>query len=239
MSAKLATRLRVTPSPTTLAESSAIYQALSKQGRVSVFARCKGPSHEQVTSTSSSTFFAIFSHEPPTLRTSFEVPVYHGLPSARDEDPFNIRGLQDRKPMPASKSFSCVIEKLHQREVKSQEEAIIRGHPYHGHFAVEKDGWLEDVLVQMNAPPGVARGCGIRKRDDVFTTFHDSDGRDEVRPKTKGHKINMGSVMDMWREATGRKKNNTIQEGSSEGSAGSKRGPARFLLNADTPLGNT
>lgn len=229
MSARLATWLRVTPSPTTLAESSAIYQALSKQGRLSVFAKCKDLSIEQRTDSrdSTSTFYAVFPHEPPTLRTTFEVPVYHGLPSARDEDPFNIRGLQDRKPMPAPKTFSCVLEKVRMKDIRLHEEAIVKENPYHGHFAVEDEGCLEGVLTDLNAPPGVARGCAIRiPKTDTAVPSCESEIRDEPTKPSKARKINMSSLMDTWHEANSTGK---YKEPQKEG--------FRMLLNADTPIG--
>lgn len=228
MSAKLATWLRVTPSPTTLAETSAVYQALSRQGRISVFAKSKDLSYEQINDSrgSSSTFYAVFPHEPPTLRTTFEVPVYHGLPSARDEDPFNIRGLQDRKPMPAPKIFSCVVEKVRMKDIKFNEKAVVKGNPYHGHFAVEDKGCLEGVLTDLNAPPGVARGCAIRKQHEDIASSGHTRIHDESPKPSKARKINMSSLMDMWHEANNTGKYKEPQKGS-----------FRILLNADTPLG--
>lgn len=229
MSVKLATWLRVTPPPTTLAESSAIYQALSRQGRISVFAKCKDCSHEQVDDSrgSSSTFYAVFPHEPPTLRTTFEVPVYHGLPSARDEDPFNIRGLQDRKPMPAPKTFSCVLEKVPLKEIRSNEKAVVKGNPYNAHFTVEEDGQIQGVLTDLNAPPGIARGCAIRTQGhDGAIAARGPEQQDESTRSGKPRRINMGSLTDMWHEAN---------------KTGKHKGPPkegfRVLLNADTPLG--
>lgn len=205
MSNTFAAWLHVTPSPTTLAESSAVYQALSKHGRISAFIRSTTARRAQEEdSNGTSTFYTVFPHEPPGLQRTFQVPVYHDLPIARDEDPFNIRGLQNRKPMPAPKTFTCLMEVADRSEVKSQEEAMTRENPYHGHFKVQKNDWLWEALSETNAPPGVPKGCATRILEDVnnidaFT--NSSEGVTRPAEKPTRRKINMRSLREMWKEA--------------------------------------
>lgn len=241
MSTKFAAWLRVFPAPTTLAESSAIYQALSKQGRISTFIKSEnaGRGQKEDHHGSTSTFYAVFPHEPPTLRMAFEVPVYHNLPSARDEDPFNIRGFQNRKPMPPPRTFVCVIERASREEAKSQEEAMKRRNPYHGHFNVEKDSWLQDVLVETNAPPGVPKGCAMRIVDDTSIVSPESAGvKSQPEEREKPQKINMGSLLEMWKEATSSDKNGGTRK-ASIGQRGDSKGASvrQRVLSADRPLG--
>jgi len=97
MSSKFAAWLHVTPSPTTIAESSAIYKGLKSQGRVSAFIRAtrNDARVDATNSGGSATYYTTFAHEPPRLKWKFEVPVYHDVPDPKEEDPYNIRGLQD------------------------------------------------------------------------------------------------------------------------------------------------
>ena len=134
--------------------------------------------------------------------------------------------------MPAPKTFSCVIEKTQPNRVKSEEITMSKENPYYGHFTVEKEGCIEGVLAEMNAPPGLARGCGVRIKEVVAAgniSAHESDVQGTAR------KINMGSIMDMWRDAMSSSKDDTSQKAS-----GTKGGPpGRTWLNADRPLGKS
>lgn len=118
-------------------------------------------------------------------------------------------------------------------EIKANEDTIIRGNPYHGHFAVEKDGQVESTLVELNAPPGLARGCGTRIQGvSGSIPPRDSDGREEFVQEVKKREINMGSLMEVWNEA----KKNGASKGRNLEEAGSSAGK-QILLSADTPLG--
>lgn len=154
---RFAVWLRVTPSPLTIAESSAIFKSLKSQGRVTHFVKYARPSQLNDGST---TYYVALSHEPPSLKTSFEVPVYHNLLSPHDLDPFRIRGLQDRKPFPPPKTFSCRIEHLQTHEGDAGYE-VRTANPYHGSFKVQKHDWLQSIYAETGAPPGVKEGLGL------------------------------------------------------------------------------
>lgn len=143
--------------------------------------------------------------------------------------------------MPAPKTFTCVLEPATRSEVRSQQEAMIKENPYHGHFKVKKDHWSQTVLNETNAPPGVAKGCAARvDGDDVNNSaVHESEKSDLPARFPKPRKINMRSLMEMWQEANGsavKKRQQTkgnheedkVPEGSSD-SAG--------RLSADKPIG--
>lgn len=250
MSAKFAAWLRVTPSPVTLAESGAIYQALRAQGRINTFIKRNGTGDRIGGQQSpSSTYYAVFSREPPSLRMTFDVPVYHSLSSARDEDPFNIRGLQDRKPMPTPKTFKCTLERAQPDEVKLQEENIRKHNPLYGPFKVEKNSWLRDVLVNSGATPAIANGCSIRISGGS-STDHSQGQRNNVdmtNPESN-YDINTGAVPDTrdgekeFEPFHRSRKNHKSTDTPSNADARVRKPPTapplgRMALQADKPLG--
>ena len=257
-SSKFAAWLRVTPPPTTLAESSAVLKHLKThgQGRVTTFIRAKarptekkGPAApaklkdaikepdktraarvdkilEDVTEatrgvedelqdgkraededTSSALFYTVFSRSSPLQQSSvpFEVPVYHNLRSFRDQDPFNIRGLQDRKPYPAPKTFTCHLEAADENDAYS--ETIKRDNPYHGSFKVAYTDWLQEVYGETGAPAGIRQGLGhvldeeMAAREAEAAAERDKRGEHE-RPQRE-RKLKMNSLMDTWYEGKG------------------------------------
>lgn len=231
MSAKFAAWLHVTPAPTTLAESSAVYQVLRKHGRISAFIRSEYSRREKEKgNTSSATFYTVFPHEPPNLEKSFRVPVYHNLPNARDEDPFNIRGLQTRKPMPEPKTFTCTVEAMAQSTARFEDQAMIDESPYHGQFRVQKNDWLRDALFETNAPPGIPKGCANRViENEKSIDAADTTGGSQPERPARRRKINMRSLMEMWKEAS------ELQRQKEE-SKEKQQGPRR-ALSADKPFG--
>ena len=233
---KFATWLRVTPPPTTLAESSAIFNSLKSQGRVTHFIKHARPKHHTEKST---TYYTVFSREPPSLKPVFEVPVYHNLPSPRDLDPFNIRGLQDRKPLPAPKTFICRIEALQDNE-KTVGDEIKKANPYYGSFKVQEQDWLQTVYAETGAPPGVKEGLGLpdertdeeiaaakaKETAEAFSKARNAKERrmvkrKERRPSTPDA-MKLDSLMDAWYEGLGLEKSQwqPISTARSQGSIG-------------------
>lgn len=216
-SGKFAAWLRVTPSPTTLAESSAVFKHLKTQGqgRVTIFIRAKAKekagrrdgSKESDEHENTAAYYTVFSRAPSTQRmtTTFEVPVYHDLSSPRDQDPFNIRGLQDRKPNPPPKTFSCRLENV--SENGTYEEQIKQDNPYHGSFKVAYTDWLQEVYGETGAPPGVKQGLGlVLNEEDAALEAEAAAERDQRKEGDKPRrerKLRMNSLMDTWYEAMG------------------------------------
>lgn len=148
------------------------------------------------------------------------MPVYHKLPNPRDLDPFNIRGLQDRKPFPEPKTFTCRLENIPEDEARAYGEQIKKDNPYHGSFKVAYQDWLQDVYGETGAPPGVKQGLGLVLSDDeAVREAGAAVQRDQKlvrsdRPVTE-RKIRMDSLMDAWYEAMGVEK---PQKGQKSGS---------------------
>ncbi|KAJ9653081.1 hypothetical protein H2198_007695 [Neophaeococcomyces mojaviensis] len=201
MSSKFRAWLHVTPCPRTLAESSAIFKHLKSQGRVSAFIRATqtATGSESPSNGGSTTYYTIFSHEPPHLRTSYNVPVYHDVSNPRDEDPYNIRGLQDRKPFPPPRIFTCTLESVDQNTALLDEK-ICLNNPYHGPFRVEKNDWFQEVLGEIGAPAGLQQGLGIVGEG---TTAEDIHGERAKRKTGRQRRIRMDSLMEPWHEAVG------------------------------------
>lgn len=161
LSNSIATLVRVTPSPTTLAESSAVFRKLKDYGQVRSF--IKAPAY--LKHAGSSLYYAVIANTSPTLHSSlkFNVPVYHDLRDPKDEDPFNIRGLQDRKPYPEPVTFVCTLEQIDDQDRRKQiENALKVQNPYTEEFrtAQEKDDDLQSVLRDTKAPLPAIRGLG-------------------------------------------------------------------------------
>lgn len=196
MSGKFKAWLRVSPSPTTLTESSAIFKQLKSQGQIQAFRQAlKSESTSRPSAESNSRlFYTTFAHEPLHLRKSFDVTVYHDLVDPKEADPYNIRGLQNRKPFPAPKTFSCILEKVEEETSRAGRQD---NNPWHREFRSEKNHWFQTVLEETGAPPGIARGLSV---------VEDGSSGDGVRnelpeksyPQVK--KIEMNALMKLWLE---------------------------------------
>lgn len=106
--------------------------------------------------------------------------------------------------MPAPKSFTCLLDPASYGEVKVQENRMVKENPYHGQFEVKRNDWLQAVLVETNAPPGVPAGCARRIVEegsiDKVNVF-ENHGISVGQPPPK--KVNLKSLMAMWKEANG------------------------------------
>lgn len=161
LSNSIATFVRVTPSPRTIAESSAVFRKLKEYGQVTSF--IKGPHYLE--RAHSQLYYAVLANTSPTLNPplKFDVPVYHGLQDPKDEDPYNIRGLQDRKPYPEPIKFACTVEQIDDLERRKQVEDYLRlKNPYREEFrtAWEADDDTQTVLRETKAPLPLLRGLG-------------------------------------------------------------------------------
>ena len=221
---KFAAWLRVVPPPTTISESSAILKHLKTQGhsqgqsqgnrqaqgRVKTFIRAKtGHPYKDKDKTSSSsdsaTYYTTFTYRP-TPQT-FSVPVHHNHTLPHTLDPFNIRGLKDRKPHPQPTTFTCTLEPASSHDASTYAAQIKKENPYHGSFRVAFSDWLQDVYGETGAPPGAKQALGVQ--------LSESEAADERKERDMGHgglgtnnKLKMNSLMRTWREAVGMEKEN-------------------------------
>jgi len=105
-------RVLVSPPTTSLTESTAIVKQLQAFGRPAAFSRATHPAalndeHQEefdLVYLSSDQLLHACSLSPITIR------VNHNLPDPRIVDPYNVRGLQDRKH-PVPKTFVCRVNK--------------------------------------------------------------------------------------------------------------------------------
>lgn len=183
---KLAALLRVTPRPATLAESSAIFKSLKTKARLSGFLRWPSLDKED-----SACFYVAFSRQAADFDASkpLEVPVYDDQIDPCDEDPFNIRDLQDRKPSPKPTSFRCSIEALTGRESENIRKQMQKNNPFHSAFVTarkEEDDWLQMVMRETGAPVVLARGLGQlvdEKQQQATMSTDEKDGKPSEPPK--------------------------------------------------------
>lgn len=208
MASKFAAWLRVKPAPTTVNVSNAVFKHLKKQGRLITFIR-KPTSPEQ----DEAYYYTVFAHEPPSLITEFAVSVYHDLQKPEDADPFNIRGLRDRKPNPDPLELQCKLEPVPKQEMEREAEWINQQSPYRGSYFIDyknQSKKLNDLYENIGAPPGVARSVGDWTR---------IPGQKPAPPPPeneggKVRRLKMHALMEGWREAQragsdGQKKGNT------------------------------
>lgn len=104
-------RLVVRPHTTSLSESTAILRHLQTVGRPAAFSKATDPAalkndHQQefdLVYTSRDQLLHVCNLSPITVK------VNHNLPDPTIQDPYNVRGLQDRK-QPLPKTFTCHID---------------------------------------------------------------------------------------------------------------------------------
>lgn len=196
-SIQLAALLRVRPKPKTLAESSAIFKRLKTKARISSFLRF--PASDTKTSTC---FYLAFSRQSTDFDASkpLEVLVYHNQLDPRDEDPFNIRGLQDRKPLPKPATFHCSVEALTEREAEDIRRQIQRQNPFHGSFTTErkeKDDWLQMVMRETGAPNVIVRGLGqtIKNKQEHDQILGTEAKSSRIPPPVRPPRLRMDSLV--------------------------------------------
>lgn len=191
MSGRFAAWLRVAPSPSTLAESSAIFRHLKSKGRVTAFTKDPRDDNKDA---STALYFTTFAHEPLGLRpdSRFDVQVYHNEINLRDQDPFDIRGLQSRKPLPEPMTFSCHVERMNEAQQRAVENTIKSKNRYHGHFKVQKrhEDWLQEAVSETGAPAAIAKALGQLVGDTKLSDTSQS----EENKQSDGHAANLKEV---------------------------------------------
>lgn len=197
---KFAALIRVRPAPTTIAASSAVLKHLKKQGRIITFIR----KPEQQVQNDEACYYTIFSHEPPSLSTEFAVSVYHDLPTPRDVDPFNIRGMLNRKPNPDPIELQCKLDVVPKQEMHQQKDWIDEQSHYRGGYFTDYKNQrpeLQSLYHNIGAPPGVARSVGDWNRAPGKMPASPPAPREDAKIR----KLKMNALMESWREARTRR----------------------------------
>ena len=158
---RFAALIHVQPSPKTLAETSAIFKHLKTFGRVTTFIKDPSPLNAQ-TQANPSRYYVEIANEIPSLFSGkkFDVSVHHNLPNPRDEDPLNLRGLQDRKRWLEPVQFDCTVLQIQEDEQATIRKLLKDQNPYRENFTVSKADCLPQVLRDINAPPRIIKGMG-------------------------------------------------------------------------------
>jgi len=150
----LAAKVSVIPPPSTLAESAAVLRKLQSFGRVTAFAKCAGRGDREEVQD----FDVLFSSPEQVAHacrdSPFAVAVNHDLPNPADIDPYDVRGLQQRKqPRPAS--MTCEVAAVGREWEK---EGFARRGLLDAPSSQKDKGRLYEVLLEAAAPQGLAAG---------------------------------------------------------------------------------
>lgn len=178
-----AARLLVSPAPRTLTHSLSILQHLQAFGEVTSFLnprylpRQPGTSDCGPTTNSTATILAIFS-SPDALQNALKTPVTtvlsgHDYPDPKEEDPFNIRGLQDRIP-PTQQSFRVEISP--DRDPDNHHASLVKSNPFSGPFSLDRSAPVYADLKQSGAP--LEGLCNIRTSSTTAVTRLDQPSPD-------------------------------------------------------------
>lgn len=148
-------RLLVSPPTTSLSESTAILKHLQVYGHPAAFSKASHPAalsddHQQefdLVYLSSDQLLHACSLSPITVR------VNHNLPDPTVEDPYNVRGLQDRKhPLP--KTFVCHLHKRDNEYTYTGQNSLSAG------FAPSNLSRLYQSLQETQAPDSLMEAFG-------------------------------------------------------------------------------
>ena len=160
--AATAARLVISPSPTTLGESTAVLKRLQTFGRVISFTAPSTRETRQghlVPENDQSEVDVVFSSRETFLTAqaagAFTVKVNHDLPDPVAEDPYNVRYLQSRK-QPTPKTMVCRIEKDAGTMFSLSGQNILSSG-----FSPSVNTRLYQSLTDLKAPKGLAAGLGV------------------------------------------------------------------------------
>jgi hypothetical protein len=167
----LATRLIISPCPSTLGESTAVLKRLQSFGQVLSFTpspqRQKRHARPRTESTPVDTplhFTVVFSSldtiNAVRAASPLSVRVNHNLPDPKVEDPYNVRSLQSRQ-QPAPKTMLCQLD-IHPAEMPRGQTTFSTG------FSPSDRTRLHQSLQRLSPPPSVAA---------ALTAFHNQPTR--------------------------------------------------------------
>lgn len=232
-------RLIVTPATTTLFESRALLSEIqSRFGTISTFINqrndpvlrrlltSESPSTPPASRSSFQTILAVF-ESPASQRSALDsgpLTISCGgelLPSAKELDPYNARGLHDRHHPPKRK-FTCHIREENDNDGTTIHRRLREHHPYHGPFRID--------TLQMCYRDLVKSGASLNEMADVMQTEQALTDRKQQKGKGWGEEGSQttsstgfysnhsrlrdpqqtGGLMSAWRWAT--EKNKAEQE---------------------------
>ncbi|KAJ9605995.1 hypothetical protein H2200_009844 [Cladophialophora chaetospira] len=161
----LATRLVISPAPTTLGESTAVLKKLQSFGHVISFTPSPLQEMRQIhpaPSNEQQEMNVVFSSRESIAKAQeaspFTVKVNYRLPDPRVEDPYNVRNLQSRR-QPQPKTMVCQLE-LQGAELPPGHSILSAG------FSPSVQTRLYQSLAELNTPPGIVAAVGVFHNDD-------------------------------------------------------------------------
>jgi hypothetical protein len=194
-------RILVSPKPVSLSETSAILKALQSFGPVSNFLN---PRYMPYLKPKSQTEFYVTFKESEALDKArmanpLVVDVGHDAVDPDEADPFNVRGLWDRKKV-ERKTFTCFVYP------DGKNRRPVEANPYHGPFRVDRLAVSFQDLLRQGAPSTEIADC-VRKRH--------LNKSDRARLEQEAQRLSFysigengevtGGLMDTWRENLGSK----------------------------------
>jgi hypothetical protein len=195
MSIVYAARLNVKPCPSTLSETFAILLRLKEFGVVNTFYQIqrarKRPTdnqdlHQDGENNYSVTYTSLSSFETKELlreELEFGVAANFDHPDPRDLDPYNIRGLLERKPQPKLQIFKCKLIPGQEQDDTKIRDKCEEPNPYQGRFLVDRHSIFDEILAKSNTPPALIDGLlpiveGKLKRNPRSNSGLDNSAKD-------------------------------------------------------------
>jgi len=188
-------RVLVSPKPMSLSETSAILNTLQSFGPVSNFLN---PRYTPYFKSKSQTEFYVTFKESEALDKArianpLVVDVGHDAVDPEEADPFNVRGLWDRKE--ERKTFTCIVYS------DIRKRRIVEANPYHGPFRVDRLAVSFQDLLRQGAPSAEIADC-VQKRhlkEIDRARFEQEAQRLSFYGIGENGEVT-GGLMDTWRE---------------------------------------
>ena len=197
-------RIIVTPTPTTLLESTAILKALQTFGPVSTFLNPRyvpalkdGPHN---------IFYAIFTEtkslEDVKVASPLAFEVGQDAADPKEVDPFNLRGLWSRRQV-ERKKFLCDVHQDCRKSYQNHHQRIIKENVYHGPFRLDRLAVSFEDLMKQGVPLAELADC-FQKRpmDENDRAKFEAEALRRSFYRADGIGQNWGGLMDTWREST-------------------------------------
>jgi hypothetical protein len=184
-----------------LSETSAILKALQSFGPVSSFLN---PRYMPYLKSKSQTEFYITFKESEALDKArianpLLVDLGHDAADPEEADPFNVRGLWDRKRV-ERKTFTCLVYS------DIRERTTVEANPYHGPFRVDRLAVSFQDLLSQGAPSAEIADCARKRHlnETDRVRFEQEAQRQSFYGIGENGEVT-GGLMDTWRENLGSK----------------------------------